>query len=92
MWRKASDEHPLTIGTTTFTPAGDISVDYDELSDSRTQWNLMIKNVRPRHAGVYECQISSKGTYTHYVALNVLSKYTTLTKPILYYACTSNDK
>ena len=34
----------------------------------------MIKDVQPRHAGVYECQISAKGIFTHYVALNVLSK------------------
>ena len=74
VWRKASDEHPLTIGPTTFTPAGDISVAYNKLSDTVSQWNLMIKNVRPRHAGVYECQISSRGIYTHYVALNVLGK------------------
>lgn len=74
VWRKASDEHPLTIGPTTFTPAGDISVAYNKLSDTVSQWNLMIKNVRPRHAGVYECQISSRGIYTHYVALNVLDE------------------
>lgn len=74
MWRKASDEHPLTIGQTTFVPAGDISVDYNKLSDTTSQWNLMIKNVKPKHAGVYECQISSKVIYTHHVALNVLSK------------------
>ena len=74
MWRRASDEHPLTIGPTTFAPAGDVSVDYNKLSDTATQWNLMIKNVQQRHAGVYECQISARGTFTHYVALNVLSK------------------
>lgn len=76
VWRKASQENPLTIGEKTFTPEKEISVAHEQISTSESKWNLLIKNVQPHHAGVYECAISSIGTYTHYVALNVLSKYT----------------
>jgi len=75
VWRKASQENPLTIGERTFTPEKEISVAHEKISSSESKWNLLIKNVQPHHAGVYECGISSTGTFTHYVALNVLSKY-----------------
>ncbi|XP_052795336.1 uncharacterized protein LOC128228213 isoform X1 [Mya arenaria] len=73
VWRKASEENPLTIGLNTFTPSAAVSVSHDELSNSTSKYNLMIKDVQTKHAGVYECQISASGIYTHYVALNVLS-------------------
>lgn len=72
VWRKASEENPLTLGTATFTPASEYSVNHAQISPVESKWNLLIKNVQPKHAGVYECQISSTGIYTHYVALNVL--------------------
>lgn len=72
VWRKASDENPLTIGIKTFTPAREISINHAVISPTESKWNLLIKNVQPKHAGVYECQISSTGIYAHYVALNVL--------------------
>ena len=74
VWRKYSDEHPLTIGTAVFSPSQDISVDHAPLANKQSKWNLLIKNVQMKHAGVYECQISATGIYTHYVALNVLGK------------------
>jgi hypothetical protein len=39
-----------------------------------TQWDLIIKRAQPRHSGMYECQISAKNVYTHYVNLKVLGK------------------
>ncbi|XP_052217692.1 peroxidasin homolog [Dreissena polymorpha] len=73
VWRKASEENPLTLGEVVFTPASEISIHHEQISQSDSRWNLLIKNVQPEHAGVYECQISATGIYTHYVALNVLN-------------------
>ncbi|XP_060591281.1 zwei Ig domain protein zig-8-like isoform X2 [Ruditapes philippinarum] len=72
VWRKASEENPLTLGTTIFPQAMEISINHADISPIESKWNLLIKNVQPKHAGVYECQISSTGIYTRYVALNVL--------------------
>ncbi|KAL4227439.1 hypothetical protein ACF0H5_012883 [Mactra antiquata] len=82
VWRRASEENPLTLGTETFTPEEGISVSHARIDGTETKWNLLIKNVQPRHAGVYECSISSKGTYTNYVALHVI-KTPALQKPEL---------
>lgn len=74
-WRKVSMDYPLTVGTVTFDPREDISVSFKNLKDQvegLTQWDLIIKRAQPRHSGMYECQISAKNVYTHYVYLKVL--------------------
>lgn len=74
-WRKVSMDYPLTVGTVTFDPKEDISVSFKDLKDQMeglTQWDLIIKRAQPRHSGMYECQISAKNVYTHYVNLKVL--------------------
>ena len=74
VWRKWMDEHPLTVGEDTFAPSGEYTVDHAKISNKETKWNLLIKNVQPRHEGVYECQISAKGMYTRLISLKVIRK------------------
>lgn len=74
-WRKVAIDYPLTVGKTTFDQREDLSVNYKDLKDQEkglSQWDLIIKQAKPRHSGMYECQISSKKVYTHYVYLKVL--------------------
>ncbi|XP_071167887.1 zwei Ig domain protein zig-8-like isoform X1 [Mytilus edulis] len=74
-WRKVSMDWPLTVGIVTFDPKEDISVSYKDLKkqeEGLTQWDLIIKHAKPRHTGMYECQISAKNVYTHYVYLKVI--------------------
>lgn len=76
-WRKVAIDYPLTVGKTTFDQREDLSVNYKDLKDQEkglSQWDLIIKQAKPRHSGMYECQISSKKVYTHYVYLKVLGK------------------
>ena len=77
-WRKVSMDWPLTVGIVTFDPKEDISVSYKDLKkqeEGLTQWDLIIKHAKPRHTGMYECQISAKNVYTHYVYLKVIGKF-----------------
>ncbi|KAK3578279.1 hypothetical protein CHS0354_010481 [Potamilus streckersoni] len=72
VWRKADDEFPLTIGKEVFAPEEGMQVDYKMISFTESQWDLQIKNVKQRHEGTYECQISAREIYTQYVYLVVL--------------------
>ena len=65
-------EHALTVGKFIF--VDDPDVDVDNLPH-RDEWNLIIRNVQPRHQGIYECQISTKEDLRRYVQLNVLGEY-----------------
>ena len=67
-WRRAASLNPLTIGKMTFTE----DKDYEVLHTGANNWNLLIKNVQPKHAGTYECQISTKDKMKRIVRLNVL--------------------
>ncbi|KAK3578277.1 hypothetical protein CHS0354_010478 [Potamilus streckersoni] len=74
VWRDTSKDFPLTIGTMTFAPEDEMSVDYKYISRTESHWDLTIKNVKPHHAGLYECQITSSTLFTHYVRLNVIDE------------------
>ena len=40
----------------------------------KNEWNLVIDKIKPRHAGFYECQISTKKDMKRYVQLNIIGK------------------
>ena len=66
---KANGEHPLTVGNMVYPNDPDIDIDHLPLM---SEWNLIIKNVQPKHAGLYECQISTKEDLRRFVQLNVI--------------------
>ena len=64
---------PITIGEEQF-----VELDRFHLNHvpHRDEWNLLIKNVQPFDAGVYECQISSKQkTMRRNITLYVIGKF-----------------
>ncbi|XP_036363769.1 hemicentin-2 isoform X2 [Octopus sinensis] len=67
IWRKLPYKHPLTIGAYTFIEDPSLTVE----RSGQTQWNLLIKNVQPHHAGLYECQVSAQEKLIHIVQLRV---------------------
>lgn len=69
-WRRVSAVNPLTIGEMTFTEDTDYQARH--IPYGSTNWNLLIKNVQPRHAGGYECQISTGDKMKKTVYLKVL--------------------
>ena len=56
----------------TFSPDDEMSIVHSELSRSSSTWDLHIKEVKPKHAGVYECQVSANHLIAQYVSLNVI--------------------
>lgn len=74
VWRKLSEDFPLTIGQMTFSPDDEMSIVHSELSRSSSTWDLHIKEVKPKHAGVYECQVSANHLIAQYVSLNVIER------------------
>lgn len=66
------EEYPLTIGDMTFFQDEEMSVDHSRLTRDSSSWDLLIKNVKPHHAGVYECQVTANYLIAHYVTLNVI--------------------
>jgi len=68
---------PLTLGRVTFTPDINVDVHMEEMNGRRTEggetlYNLVIKHVSRKHAGVYMCQIVSTSNFTNNITLNVL--------------------
>ncbi|KAK3610224.1 hypothetical protein CHS0354_022276 [Potamilus streckersoni] len=57
IWRKTSEPNPLTIGVMTYGPDDRFQV---QSGLGKEDWNLLIKNIQPSDAGIYECQVSSK--------------------------------
>lgn len=57
IWKRVDQKHALTIGEFVFTTDERHSVDH---SDKGYKWNLVIKDVTKAHAGLYDCQISTK--------------------------------
>lgn len=51
-----------------------MSVDHSQLTRDSSTWDLLIKNVKPHHAGVYECQVTANHLIAQYVTLNVIGK------------------
>lgn len=70
IWRKVPSRHPLTVGTFTFISDKSYSV---HRQSEKNEWNLIIKNVQPKHAGLYECHISTKDEQKFNVFLNVVA-------------------
>lgn len=68
IWRKLPYKHPLTIGVYTFIEDPSLTI---ERNERRNQWNLLIRNVQPHHAGLYECQVSAQEKLIHIVQLRV---------------------
>lgn len=71
IWRKVPSRHPLTVGTFTFISDKSYSV---HRQSEKNEWNLIIKNVQPKHAGLYECHISTKDEQKFNVFLNVVER------------------
>ncbi|ESP05604.1 hypothetical protein LOTGIDRAFT_102200 [Lottia gigantea] len=70
VWRKGSKL--ITVGSNTFVEDARIQIEHPARSN---QWNLLIKQVQFKDAGVYECQISSKVRHLrYYVTLLVKGK------------------
>ncbi|XP_052795587.1 uncharacterized protein LOC128228352 isoform X3 [Mya arenaria] len=74
VWRRMNEDFPLTIGKVTFSQVDDMSVQHTELTATTSAWDLLIKNVKPSHAGLYECQVSANHLIAQYVTLNVIEK------------------
>ncbi|XP_041375527.1 uncharacterized protein LOC121388301 [Gigantopelta aegis] len=73
-WRRTNEDHFITVGATTWIKDSTHSIDYKTLANDVTSWNLIIKNVRRKDAGQYECQITSTNDYNWHVQLNVVGK------------------
>ncbi|XP_052796799.1 tyrosine-protein kinase-like otk isoform X2 [Mya arenaria] len=69
-WKRDTSLEPLTIGDTTFAQRTDYEVHHID-----PYWNLLIKNVQLKHAGTYECQISTKDKMKRTVHLNVIDDH-----------------
>ncbi|KAH3741662.1 hypothetical protein DPMN_048387 [Dreissena polymorpha] len=74
VWRKTNEDYPLTIGEMSFSQDDEMSIDHSQITKTSSTWDLLIKNVKPKHAGMYECQISANHLIAHYVSLNVVDK------------------
>ncbi|XP_021346024.1 uncharacterized protein LOC110445637 isoform X2 [Mizuhopecten yessoensis] len=57
VWRRASEENPLTVGEYTYVSDARFSTQHKVRLD---QWNLHIRNVSLEDEGPYECQVSTK--------------------------------
>ncbi|KAK7481628.1 hypothetical protein BaRGS_00027144 [Batillaria attramentaria] len=67
VWKKLSQVHPIAIGEYVYDPDSSFEVKKRNLN-----WNLRINDVQMRHAGIYECQISTKEDFTRNVSLTVI--------------------
>lgn len=74
VWRKMNMDYPLTIGEMTFSPEDEMSVDHTQVTRTSSTWDLLIKSVKPHHAGVYECQVSANHLIAQYITLNVIER------------------
>ncbi|XP_071169643.1 zwei Ig domain protein zig-8-like isoform X5 [Mytilus edulis] len=68
IWKRVDQKHALTIGEFVFTTDERHSVDH---SDKGYKWNLVIKDVTKAHAGLYDCQISTKEDLVRRIRLSV---------------------
>ncbi|KAL4228243.1 hypothetical protein ACF0H5_013676 [Mactra antiquata] len=57
VWRRLQSTFPLTSGTMTLVADDRFQISHEQY---KNQWDLMIKNVKPEDAGVYECQVASR--------------------------------
>ncbi|CAC5418857.1 unnamed protein product [Mytilus coruscus] len=68
IWKRVDQKHALTIGEFVFTNDERHSVDH---TDKGYKWNLVIKDVTKAHAGLYDCQISTKEDLVRRIRLYV---------------------
>ncbi|XP_069138686.1 protein amalgam-like isoform X3 [Argopecten irradians] len=68
IWKKTNEKHALTVGEFVFVKDPSFSVKHIPYRD---EWNLMINNVQVKHAGKYECQVSTKENMHRYITLTV---------------------
>ncbi|XP_070210026.1 hemicentin-1-like [Littorina saxatilis] len=71
VWKKINQVNPITIGQFLFDPDSSYEVVRPKTPES-PEWNLRITDVQMRHAGVYECQISTKEDLIRNVTLTVV--------------------
>ncbi|KAK2703240.1 uncharacterized protein LOC136042025 isoform X2 [Artemia franciscana] len=68
-WLRHRDLHLLTVGVYTYTTDQRFRANHVAGGDS---WNLEIRYVQERDAGIYECQMGSTPTVSQYVNLTVM--------------------
>ena len=81
VWRRASEPNPISVGELLFSSDKRYNVSF---SRERREFNLLIRNVQPTDAGVYECQVSSRDKIIRHVLLKVNGKVFTFFKPMYY--------
>lgn len=74
VWRNVKEDYPIAIGSSTFSSDDEMVVESTKLSASSSTWDLLIKNAKPQHAGIYECQVSANHLIAQYVTLNVAER------------------
>ncbi|KAK6188503.1 hypothetical protein SNE40_004666 [Patella caerulea] len=72
VWRRVEEDEYLTVGKTTWKADEALRINHEYKDNEVTSWDLRIVKVRPDHAGVYECQITSTTEYLRHVVLNVV--------------------
>lgn len=71
IWKREDEKHALTVGKFVFVADPNYSIKHIPYKD---EWNLIIEKVQLKHAGFYECQISTKDDIKRYVQLNVIDE------------------
>ncbi|XP_025077523.1 zwei Ig domain protein zig-8-like isoform X2 [Pomacea canaliculata] len=71
-WRRVDQDEFLTIAEMTWVADPAFSVRKEVKKHDISDWYLVITNVTPKHAGLYECQITASAGYFKHVQLNVV--------------------
>lgn len=80
-WRMVTQDKFLTIGKMVWSSQDPrILVDYKQEEEDITTWDLVIKNVDSRDAGLYQCQVTSSEGIVMNVELKI-EEPTTTTRP-----------
>ncbi|XP_061164135.1 zwei Ig domain protein zig-8-like isoform X2 [Saccostrea echinata] len=69
IWKNRNQKHVITVGTFVYIGSGAYSVSHPANSP---HYDLVIKNVQRYHAGVFECQVSTREDMSIEVTLNVI--------------------
>lgn len=69
IWKNRNQKHVITVGTFVYIGSGAYSVSHPANSP---HYDLVIKNVQRHHAGVFECQVSTREDMSIEVTLNVI--------------------
>ncbi|XP_050403469.1 uncharacterized protein LOC126819470 isoform X2 [Patella vulgata] len=72
-WQKVGEDFFTTIGRLTWVKNDNIMVEHiQKTPETVSDWNLLIKNVKPSDAGLYECKITATTILKRTVQLNVI--------------------